>query len=170
MAGGGMPSAGSVKNYPGNFTSKVLSTCIIAATGGLIFGYDLGISGGVTSMDPFLEKFFPEVYKKEISTKPSDDQYCKFDSQVLTLFTSSLYLAALFSATVAAKITRACGRKMTMMFGGLLFAGGAVLNGFAENIAMLIVGRMLLGFGIGFANQAPTIANFFSSLFHFFTS
>ncbi|EOY24624.1 Sugar transporter 1 [Theobroma cacao] len=138
MAGGGMPSAGSVKNYPGNFTSKVLSTCIIAATGGLIFGYDLGISGGVTSMDPFLEKFFPEVYKKEISTKPSDDQYCKFDSQVLTLFTSSLYLAALFSATVAAKITRACGRKMTMMFGGLLFAGGAVLNGFAENIAMLI--------------------------------
>ena len=44
-----------------------------------------------------------------------------------------------------------------MMLGGLLFAAGAILNGSAENIAMLISGRLLLGFGIGFANQARII-------------
>lgn len=38
-------SAVSGKDYSGKFTSKVLLTCIVAATGGLIFGYDLGISG-----------------------------------------------------------------------------------------------------------------------------
>ncbi|KAG8476541.1 hypothetical protein CXB51_033502 [Gossypium anomalum] len=157
MAGGGGVTSCSVKNYPGKFTSKVFFTCIVAASGGLIFGYDLGISGGVTSMDSFLEKFFPKVYRKEISVKPSDDQYCKFDSQTLTLFTSSLYLAALLSSMTASRITRGLGRRMTMMFGGLFFAIGAVINGFAENVLMLIIGRVLLGFGIGFANQSVPI-------------
>ncbi|CAJ1948456.1 unnamed protein product [Sphenostylis stenocarpa] len=32
--------------------------------GGLLFGYDLGITGGVTSMEPLLIKFFPSVYKQ----------------------------------------------------------------------------------------------------------
>ena len=77
--------------------------------------------GGVTSMDPFLKKFFPEVYEKEHDMKPSDNQYCKFDSQTLTLFTSSLYLAALVASLVASVVTRAFGRRLTMLFGGLLF-------------------------------------------------
>ena len=33
------------KNYPGENTVYVLVTCIVAAMGGLIFGYDIGISG-----------------------------------------------------------------------------------------------------------------------------
>lgn len=46
MAGGGIAGAPGVgKNYPGKLTAKVLTTCIVAAFGGLIFGYDLGISG-----------------------------------------------------------------------------------------------------------------------------
>ncbi|MBA0806158.1 hypothetical protein Gohar_005623, partial [Gossypium harknessii] len=53
----------------------------------------------------------------------------------------------------ASWITRGLGRRMTMMFGGLFFAIGAVINGFAENVFMLIIGQVLLGFGIGFANQ-----------------
>ncbi|KAK6263043.1 hypothetical protein QUC31_008859 [Theobroma cacao] len=157
MAGGVIAPAGSGKQYPGSFTSKVFFTCVIAASGGLIFGYDLGISGGVTSMNPFLEKFFPDVYNKEISIKPSDDQYCKFDSQKLTFFTSSLYLAALLSSLVASTVTRLFGRKMTMMTGGLLFTIGALLNGFAQNIEMLYIGRILLGFGVGAANQSVPI-------------
>jgi MFS family permease len=40
-----------------------------------------------------------------------------------------------------------------MMTGGVLFLAGAALNGFAQEVWMLIVGRMLLGFGIGCANQ-----------------
>ncbi|KAK6128471.1 hypothetical protein DH2020_037785 [Rehmannia glutinosa] len=86
--------ANSSPSYPGKLTSYVVLTMMVGAAGGLIFGYDLGISGGVTSMAPFLEKFFPEVYKKEMEDTGTN-QYCKFDSQILQLFTSSLYLAAL---------------------------------------------------------------------------
>jgi MFS family permease len=40
-----------------------------------------------------------------------------------------------------------------MMTSGLLFAAGAIVNCLAKNVVMLIVGRLLLGFGIGCANQ-----------------
>lgn len=144
---------GTGKAYPGNLTPYVTVTCVVAAMGGLIFGYDIGISGGVTSMAPFLKKFFPSVYRKEALDK-STNQYCKFDSETLTLFTSSLYLAALLSSLVAATVTRKFGRKLSMLFGGLLFCAGAIINGAAKAVWMLIVGRILLGFGIGFANQS----------------
>lgn len=104
-------------------------------------------------MDSFLKEFFPEVYKKESSVKPSDDQYCKFNSQTLTLFTSSLYIAALISSVLAAPLTRRLGRRVTMLSGGVLFLAGALINAFAQNVHMLIAGRLLLGFGIGCANQ-----------------
>lgn len=143
--------------YPGELTPRVVLTCILAATGGLIFGYDHGVSGGVTSMDSFLEKFFPSVYAREANMKPSSDQYCKFNSQILTLFTSSLYLTALISGLAASTITRKFGRRVTMMIGGFFFVSGALLNGLAIHIWMLIVGRMLLGFGIGCANQSVPI-------------
>ncbi|XP_042028327.1 sugar carrier protein C-like [Salvia splendens] len=154
MAGGGFGSTPRKgKEYPGKLTAHVIVTCVVAAMGGLIFGYDIGISGGVTSMDSFLEKFFPSVYRKEKADK-STNQYCKFDSVPLTLFTSSLYLAALASSIVAATVTRKLGRKLSMLFGGVLFCAGALINGFAYSVWMLILGRLLLGAGIGFANQS----------------
>lgn len=42
---------------------------------------------------------------------------------------------------------------MTMLFAGANFMVGAGLNAGAEHIAMLVVGRLLLGFGVGSANQ-----------------
>ncbi|KAK4587917.1 hypothetical protein RGQ29_019071 [Quercus rubra] len=149
---GGIPT-GPGKEYPGNLTPYVLVTCIVAAMGGLIFGYDIGISGGVTSMDPFLLKFFPSVYRSKHDDS-SKNQYCQYNSETLTMFTSSLYLAALLSSLVASIVTRKLGRKPSMLLGGLLFFAGALLNGFAQAVWMLIVGRILLGFGIGFANQS----------------
>ncbi|KAK9134374.1 hypothetical protein Syun_013704 [Stephania yunnanensis] len=151
MAGGMVSSGG--KNYPGGLTFTVFMAAFIAAFGGLIFGYDIGISGGVTSMPSFLEKFFPEVYKRQIGDQ-STNQYCKFDSQTLTIFTSSLYLAALLASFFASYITRRFGRRLSMLLGGFIFILGAALNGAAQDLAMLILGRILLGVGVGFASQS----------------
>ncbi|KAG6639681.1 hypothetical protein CIPAW_10G118200 [Carya illinoinensis] len=155
---GGVPADGVPgKVYTGKLTPFVTVACIVAATGALIVGYDIGISGGVTSMDPFLKKFFPSVYRKK-HEESSTNQYCQYDSETLTMFTSSLYLAALLSSIVASTVTRKFGRRLSMLLGGLLFCVGAILNGFAQAVWMLIVGRMLLGFGIGFAGQAIVTA------------
>ncbi|KAI3745473.1 hypothetical protein L1987_58587 [Smallanthus sonchifolius] len=96
-------------------------------------------------MDPFLKKFFPSVYKKQVANT-STNQYCKFDSQILTMFTSSLYACGIDGD----QETRP---KLSMFFGGILFSVGALVNGFAQAVWMLILGRILLGLGIGFANQ-----------------
>lgn len=103
-------------------------------------------------MPMFLRRFFPSVYRKQ-EGDTSTNQYCKFDSERLTLFTSSLYLAALASSLVASTVTRRFGRKLSMLFGGVFFFAGAILNAAAKDVAMLIIGRILLGFGVGFANQ-----------------
>ncbi|KAG6782733.1 hypothetical protein POTOM_012147 [Populus tomentosa] len=105
MSGGAFAPTSGGKEYPEKFTGRVLLTCIFAATGGLIYGYDLGIS------------------------------------------------AALVSSIFASMATRKYGRRPTMMTSGLLFAAGAIVNGLAMNVPMLIIGRLLLGFGIGCANQ-----------------
>ncbi|KAK4352479.1 hypothetical protein RND71_028000 [Anisodus tanguticus] len=153
---GGIFTAPEGGDYPGELTFYVKITCVMAAMGGLIFGYDIGISGGVTSMAPFLQRFFMSVYRKE-ALNTSTNQYCKFDSQLLTLFTSSLYVAALFASVVASHVSKKHGRKLTMFLGGLFFLIGAVLNAAAVHITMLILGRILLGVGVGFANQSVPI-------------
>lgn len=106
-------------------------------------------------MIPFLEKFFPEVLMKAASAERN--MYCVYDSQLLTLFTSSLYLAGLVSSLIASRITLTLGRKNTIMLGGIIFLVGGAVNGGAKNVAMLIIGRVLLGFGIGFTNQVSYI-------------
>ncbi|TKW04745.1 hypothetical protein SEVIR_7G129000v4 [Setaria viridis] len=157
MAGGGFAVAGgaSSADYGGRVTFSVVVTCLMAASGGLIFGYDIGISGGVTAMESFLSAFFPGVLRRMAAARR--DQYCVYDSHALTAFTSSLYLAGLAASLVASRVTRAVGRQAVMLAGGALFFAGAAVNAAAVNIAMLIVGRMLLGFGIGFTNQAAPV-------------
>ncbi|QHO18076.1 Sugar transport protein [Arachis hypogaea] len=124
--------------------------------GGLLFGYDLGITGGVTSMEPFLIQFFLAVYK-QMRDDSATNQYCKFDNQLLMLLTSPLYLAALMASFFVATTSRWFGRKSSMFLGGLFFLIGALLNGFAINLGMLIIGRIFLGFGVGYCNQSVPI-------------
>uniref|UniRef100_A0A0D9XDQ8 Major facilitator superfamily (MFS) profile domain-containing protein n=2 Tax=Leersia perrieri TaxID=77586 RepID=A0A0D9XDQ8_9ORYZ len=156
MAGGGMTALGVKKEraaeYKGRMTLAVGMACLVAAVGGAIFGYDIGISGGVTSMDPFLKKFFPVVYRKK--NDAGQNNYCKYDNQGLSAFTSSLYLAGLVSSLVASPVTRNHGRRASIVCGGLSFLAGAALNAAAANLPMLILGRIMLGVGIGFGNQA----------------
>jgi MFS family permease len=120
-------------------------------------------AGGVTSMDDFLAKFFPSVLRKKQGVagaigrtkSPARAAYCEYNDQSLQLFTSSLYLAALVATFFASGCTQRDGRRATLLVAGLFFDAGAVLNASAQNLVMLIVGRIALGCGVGFANQVP---------------
>lgn len=104
-------------------------------------------------MDDFLKEFFPKVYRRKQAHLTETD-YCKYDNQVLTLFTSSLYFAGLVSTFGASYVTRSRGRRASIMVGSVSFFIGAILNACAVHISMLLLGRIFLGMGIGFGNQA----------------
>ncbi|MBA0547967.1 hypothetical protein Golob_019095 [Gossypium lobatum] len=81
-------------------------------------------------------------------------------NQLLTSFTSSIYIAGLISSILASPVTGAFGRKPSILIGGATFLAGSALGGAAVNVSMLILGRVLLGVGVGFANQECTIVIF----------
>ncbi|TKY72797.1 Sugar transport protein 10 [Spatholobus suberectus] len=92
MAGGAFFTSGNGRHYKGKVTVFVLVTCLVAAMGGLLFGYDLAL------------------------------------------------VASFFASTT----TRMLGHKCSMFMGSLFFLIGALLNGFAINVEMLIVGYCLV--------------------------
>ncbi|KAK8550848.1 hypothetical protein V6N13_119352 [Hibiscus sabdariffa] len=153
MAGGVIATdSGSNQDFPGKLTGQVLICTTIAAFGGLMFGYDVGISGGVTGMDEFLMKFFPNVYIRKHHAH--ENNYCKFADEYLQLFTSSLYLAAIIASCAASIMCKKFGRKPTMQAASVFFLVGAILNVTASKLSMLILGRLFLGAGVGCGNQA----------------
>ena len=108
-------------------------------------------------MPPFLSTFFPAVYARQLaieSSKVPTSPYCKFDSPTLQLFTSSLFMAGLVASLGASYLTSRYGRKATMLASGIAFLIGAGLTAGAAHVVMLVVGRIALGVGVGFANQA----------------
>lgn len=107
--------------------------------------------GGVSGMDDFLIKFFPVVYERKSRAK--ENNYCKYDDQMLQLFTSSLYLAALVASFGASKACNYLGRKPTIFAASILFIIGAILSALAEHKWMLIMGRIFFGIGVGFGNE-----------------
>ena len=127
-------------------------------------------------MESFLKAFFPDILEK--MNNATQDEYCIFDSQLLTTFVSSLYLAGMFACLVAGHITRKIGRRNSMLIGASLFFVGSVLNCTAVNVAMLVIGRVLLGFAVGFTNQSAPVylaeiaparwRGAFTSIFHLF--
>ncbi|KAJ1276113.1 hypothetical protein BS78_05G189300 [Paspalum vaginatum] len=157
FAAAGREAGGEVdaRRYGGQVTAFVALSCVTAAMGGAIFGYDIQTAGGVSSMDAFLRGFFPDVYRRTKGSAGGVSNYCKFDSQLLTLFTSSLYIAGLLTAVLLASwVTARHGRRPSMLLGGAAYLAGAAVSGAAVNVFMAILGRALLGVGLGFANQA----------------
>ncbi|VAH23454.1 unnamed protein product [Triticum turgidum subsp. durum] len=148
-----MDGTGGGREYGGRVTAFVALSCVTASMGGVIYGYDIGVAGGVSSMEPFLREFFPDVYRR-MKGDSRVSNYCKFDSQLLTLFTSSLYISGLFTAVLLSSwVTARCGRRPSMIVGGTAYLAGAAVSGGAVNVYMAILGRALLGVGLGFANQ-----------------
>ena len=58
-------------------------------------------------------------------------------------------IGALFSGSISDKL----GRKPVIIVADILFTAGAVIMAFAPSIGVLMVGRLIIGFGVGVASQ-----------------
>lgn len=101
----------------------------------------------------FQAKFFPHVLNRPGGGQ--FDAYCKYDDPLLHLFVSSLFLAGIVGAFIGSFISRSYGRRPAMLAAGACFLAGAVLMAPAVHVAMLIIGRVVMGLGQYWPSVTP---------------
>ena len=111
----------------------VIVIASIAATGGLLFGFDTGVISGAI---PFLQDYF-----------------VLSDSQVENLTALGL-IGAVVGALVTGRVTDYLGRKKVILASAFVFATGAIWTGFAPTVTQLMISRFYLGLAIGVSSFA----------------
>ena len=86
---------------------------IIAATGGLLFGFDTGVISGAI---PFFQKDFG------------------VDNSMIELITSAGLAGAILGALFCGKVTDLLGRKKVILASAVIFTIGALWSGLAPNV------------------------------------
>jgi len=113
--------------------SVVVVIASIAATGGLLFGFDTGVISGAI---PFLQEYF------ELT-----------DSQIENVTALGL-IGAVVGAAFTGIITDVLGRKKVILASAFVFATGAVWTGLAPTVTQLMISRFYLGLAIGVSSFA----------------
>ena len=106
---------------------------IIAAMGGLLFGFDTGVISGAI---PFFQKDFG------------------IDDSMIEIVTSAGLIGAILGALFSGKITDRLGRKKIILAAAVIFAIGALWSGLAPDVYNLITARLFLGVAIGVSSFA----------------
>ncbi|KAK9452552.1 general substrate transporter [Dipodascopsis uninucleata] len=100
------------------------------------FGYDQGVFSGVIIAEDFIEHF-PETKRANVNGITS------------SCFSLGAFIGCLVAFTYGDKV----GRKKTITFGQICNIIGAILQVAAFHLPMLIVGRIINGFGMGMTSS-----------------
>jgi sugar porter (SP) family MFS transporter len=106
---------------------------LVAALGGLLFGYDWVVIGGAK---PFYEKFFH-------LTSASQQGWVM----------SCALIGCLIGASSSGVLSSRFGRKLPLLLSALVFAVSSVGVALTSQIEMFVLWRMMGGFGIGLASS-----------------
>ncbi|BCS02848.1 sugar porter family MFS transporter [Aspergillus luchuensis] len=127
-------------------TLKTYLMCAFAAFGGIFFGYDSGYISGVMGMRYFIEEFEGLDY----NTTPTDSFV--LPSWKKSLITSILSAGTFFGALIAGDLADWFGRRTTIVSGCVVFVVGVVLQTASTSLGLLVAGRLIAGFGVGFVS------------------
>jgi len=120
----------------------------IAIIGGGLFGFDISSMSAIISGDPY-RCFFN-------SDRNSDGTCPGPNSDVQGGITASMAGGSWLGALVSGFITDILGRKKAIMTGAVIWCIGCVIVAASQNVAMLIVGRIINGFCVGICSaQVP---------------
>jgi len=120
------------KEWPFN-RAYIFSISMIAALGGLMFGYDWVVIGGA---ELFYERFFNLTTAFQVGWAMS-----------------SALIGALLGAMFSGGLSDKFGRKPLLLFAGFLFVVTSIGTGLAANFTLFIASRLLGGVAIGIASN-----------------
>ncbi|GME76450.1 unnamed protein product [Ambrosiozyma monospora] len=127
-------------------TFKAYLMCCFASFGGIFFGYSTGFLSGVMGMDYFIHEFTGKV-KGEIP----DDEFV-YAAWQKSLTTSIFSAGTFFGAIIAGDLADFIGRRSTIISGCSIFIVGVIFQIASTTVAMIVVGRIIAGFGVGFVS------------------
>ncbi|AIJ07119.1 MULTISPECIES: sugar porter family MFS transporter [Edwardsiella] len=110
----------------------IWTICLVAACGGLLFGYDWVVIGGAK---PFYEAWFS-------ITDPAQSGWAM----------SSALGGCVFGALISGWCADKLGRRLPLIFSAILFSASALGTALASNFDMFIIYRIVGGVGIGLAS------------------
>ena len=116
---------------PSRARRNVIFTAIIAALGGLLFGYDTGI---IASALLFIK---------------TDFDLSSFQQGMVV---SAVPVGAIFGAAIAGSLSDKYGRRRMILLAAGLFIAGSLVSALAPDATVLIVARVFIGFAIGLAS------------------
>lgn len=127
-------------------TIKAYLMCAFSAFGGIFFGYDSGYISGVMGMNYFIEHFEP------LDASLAGTKTFVLAAWKKSLITSILSAGTFFGAIIAGDVADFIGRRTTVIIGCFIFIVGVVLQTASTALALLVVGRLIAGFGVGFVS------------------
>jgi major inositol transporter-like SP family MFS transporter len=124
-------SAATTPKVSGAHNRFLVKLTVISTLGGLLFGYDTGVISGAL------------LYMK------TDLNLTTFTEAVVV--SSLLFPGAALGALLGGRLADRMGRKGSLLVCACLFLVGAVICATAPNVTVMVVGRIILGFGVGAA-------------------
>ena len=151
MAGGGLVATADVSRIEAPVTVKAYLMCAFASFGGIFFGYDSGYISGVMGMKYFIHHYQNLPY---LPDNPSDAQKNAFTlpDWKKSLITSILSAGTFFGALMAGDLADWIGRRTTIIAGCVVFIIGVILQTASKSLGLLVAGRLIAGFGVGFVS------------------
>jgi MFS family permease len=122
--------------------------CAFAAFGGIFFGYDTGWMSGVLAMPYFIRQYTHLPYPDPSDTAATKNFVISARDQSLT--TSILSAGTFFGAIIAGDVADFIGRRWTIITGCVVFCVGCILETASTGLAVMVVGRLIAGGGVGF--------------------
>ena len=159
MPGGAVIVSGTtdVNRVEAPVTVRAYLIVAFAAFGGIFFGYDTGWMGGVLAMPYFIKQYTDKEYPDVLFPGDTKSQeYLDYKagfrvpSSQQSLVTSILSAGTFFGAIMAGDIADMIGRRVTIILGCAIFCVGGILETVSTGVAVMSVGRIVAGFGVGF--------------------
>lgn len=95
--------------------------------------------------------------RNALNILPTYTDYFQLTTATLALNTCSVYVGGTIAGFVSGIITDRLGRKGAMLLGNVLTLLAVILQTAAQNIAMFVAARIIIGFGTGISGVAcPT--------------
>jgi sugar porter (SP) family MFS transporter len=125
--------------------------CAFASFGGIFFGYDSGYISSVMGMPYFVHLFTGIPYPPPGASDDVKNAFALPDWKK-SLITSILSCGTFFGALIAGDLADWFGRRTTIIAGCVIFIIGVILQTANTGLGLLVAGRLIAGFGVGFVS------------------